>query len=133
MTHQSLPDDLLKVLRSEAICFLTTLMPDGSPQISQTWVGTDGEHILINTVDTHQKTRNIQRDERVAVGIADPARPLRSWGVRGRVVSVIVDAEGTHINTLSQKYLGRDYPGFGGGQRRVILTIRAEKVHSPRR
>jgi len=29
-------------------CFLATLMPDGSPQMTQTWVGTDGEHVVIN-------------------------------------------------------------------------------------
>jgi hypothetical protein len=25
-------------------------MPDGSPQLTQTWVDTDGEHMLINSV-----------------------------------------------------------------------------------
>lgn len=132
MSTSSLPEDLQEVLNSAAICFLTTLMPDGSPQVTQTWVGTDGEHVVINTVATHQKTRNVRRDERVAVGIADPQRPLSSWGVRGRVISV-VDDSGEHINALSQKYLGRDYPGFGGGQQRVILTIQADSVHKPQR
>ncbi|MFD3729858.1 hypothetical protein [Streptomyces sp. NPDC058632] len=50
-----LSNGLLEVLQSPAQCFLTTLMPDGSPQITQTWVDTDGENIVINTVSTHQK------------------------------------------------------------------------------
>ncbi|MEV4349066.1 PPOX class F420-dependent oxidoreductase [Actinoplanes sp. NPDC049596] len=129
----SLPPELVDVLRSRATCFLTTLMPDGSPQISQTWVDTDGEHILINTVETHQKTRNIGRDQRVAVGISDPAQPSRSWAARGSVVSATPDA-GEHINALSQKYLGRPYPGFGGSdQKRVLLTIKVDRLHSPGR
>jgi len=128
-----LPDDLLGVLRSRAICFVTTLMPDGSPQITQTWAGTDGEHILINTVDTHQKTRNVGRDPRVAIGIADPDAPSRSWGVRGIVVSATTDGAREHIDELSQKYLGRPYPGWGGAdQQRVLLTVKVEKLHSPR-
>lgn len=128
-----LPRDLLDVLASPAICFLTTVMPDGSPQISQTWVGTDGDHVVINTVDTHQKTRNVERDPRVAVGILDPASPSRSWALRGSVVSATTDNAREHIDQLSHKYLGRPYPGFGGGdQQRVILTIEIDKLHAPR-
>jgi PPOX class probable F420-dependent enzyme len=128
----ALPSDLLDVLATPAICFLTTLMPDGSPQISQTWVDTDGEHIVINTVETHQKTRNIQRDPRVAVGVADPAQPSRSWALRGSVVSTTTDDEGEHIDQLAHKYLGKPYPWFGGrDQQRVILTIKVDRVHKP--
>jgi PPOX class probable F420-dependent enzyme len=128
----ALPDDLLAVLRTKAICFVTTLMPDGSPQISQTWAGTDGEHVLINTVTTHQKTRNITRDPRIAIGIADPAAPLRSWALRGSVVSATTDGAREHIDELSQKYLGRPYPGFGGGpQQRVLLTVKVDRLHKP--
>ncbi|WP_033341612.1 TIGR03618 family F420-dependent PPOX class oxidoreductase [Catenuloplanes japonicus] len=129
----AMPDDLLTVLRGKAICFVTTLMPDGSPQISQTWAGTDGEHILINTVETHQKNRNVARDTRVAIGITDPAAPMRSWAVRGSVVSATTDGAREHIDELSQQYLGRPYPGFGPGQQRVLLTVKVEKLHSPRR
>ncbi|MEU8816218.1 PPOX class F420-dependent oxidoreductase [Actinoplanes sp. NPDC048796] len=128
----ALPDDLLDVLNAKAICFVTTLMPDGSPQISQTWAGTDGVHVLINTVDTHQKTRNIKRDPRIALGIADPAAPARYWALRGRVVDATTDRARENIDELSQKYLGRPYPGFGGdNQQRVLLTIEVDKLHRP--
>jgi PPOX class probable F420-dependent enzyme len=128
----TLPDDLIAVLNTKAICFVTTLMPDGSPQISQTWAGTDGEHVLINTVDTHQKTRNIRRDARIAIGIADPAAPLRSWALRGIVVNATTEGARESIDELSQKYIGRPYPGFGGGdQQRVLLTVKVEKLHQP--
>jgi hypothetical protein len=43
---------------------VSTLMPDGSPQLTQTWVDTDGEHVLINSVAGFQKIRNIERDPR---------------------------------------------------------------------
>jgi len=48
-------------------------MPDGSPQVTQVWVDTDGEHILINTAQGRQKEQNVQRDPRVAVNVVDPA------------------------------------------------------------
>lgn len=126
-----LPDDLVELLRKPSICFITTLMPDGSPQISETWVDTDGKHIIINTVQGFQKVRNIARDPRVAVAIADPETPSRYTAVRGRVLDVTERGGAEHIDQLSYKYLGRPYPGFGGpDQTRVILTIEAEKISS---
>ena len=66
-----LPEDVVELLRQPSICFVTTLMPDGSPQITETWVDTDGKHVVINTVQGHQKVRNLARDARVAVAVAD--------------------------------------------------------------
>ena len=54
-----LPEGLLELLPQRSPCFLATLMPDGSPQLTQTWVDTDGRHILINSVKGHQKINNI--------------------------------------------------------------------------
>ena len=37
----NLPDELIAVLRQPSPCFLSTLMPDGSPQLTRTWADTD--------------------------------------------------------------------------------------------
>ena len=86
-----LPDGLLTLLRRPSLCFVATLMPDGSPQLTQTWVDTDGEHVLINTVRGHQKVRNIERDPRVALDVADHDRPARYYAIRGRVLKMTTD------------------------------------------
>ncbi|WP_433553602.1 PPOX class F420-dependent oxidoreductase [Micromonospora zamorensis] len=126
-----LPDDLLALLREPSTCYVTTLMPDGSPQLTQTWVDTDGTHILINTVETHQKTRNVRRDPRVAVAISDPQKPSRYHEVRGRVIRTSTEGAAEHIDQLAQRYLGGPYPWFGGrDQARIILTIEPDRVHS---
>ena len=126
----NLPDGLLALLRKPSLCFITTLMPDGSPQITQTWVDTDGQHVIINTVQTHQKVRNVERDPRVAVGICDPSNPSRYYAVRGRVVRMTTEGGAEHIETLAQRYLGGPYPWYGGrDQVRVMLTISADKIH----
>ena len=104
-------------------------MSDGSPQVTQTWVDTDGEHVLINSVQTHVKVRNIARDPRVAVVISDPQQPSRYVQVRGRVLSVTTEGAVEHIEMLAQKYLGKPYPWFGGrDQGRVIMTIGPEAI-----
>jgi len=124
-----LPDALLDLLRRPSPCFLSTLMPDGSPQMTQTWVDTDGHDVLINTVRGHQKVRNVERDPRVALNVADPDDPSRYFEVRGRVTEVTEDGAREHIDELSQRYLGRPYPWFGGrDQVRLLVTIEADRV-----
>ncbi|SDE20276.1 PPOX class probable F420-dependent enzyme [Blastococcus fimeti] len=129
----SLPDALLDLLRRPSPCFLSTLMPDGSPQMTQTWVDTDGRDVLINTVRGHQKVRNVERDPRVALNVADPDDPSRYFEVRGRVTEVTEVGAREHIDELSQRYIGRPYPWFGGrDQVRLLVRIAPEKVTSPR-
>jgi hypothetical protein len=61
-----LPEALISLLDQPSTCYIATTMPDGSPQLTQTWVDTEGEHILINTVQGFQKVQ--QRRARPARG-----------------------------------------------------------------
>jgi len=131
LTIVKLPEDLLALLREPSTCYLATSMADGSPQLTQTWVDTDGQHVLINTVQGHLKVRNIERDPRVALAISDPNKPSRYFQVRGRVLDVTTDGAAEHIEKLAQRYLGGPYPWYGGrGQTRLLITIEAEKISS---
>lgn len=127
-----LPDGLLALLRLPSPCYVATTMPDGSPQLTQTWVDTDGVHVLVNTVQGFQKAKNVERDPRVALTVSDPANPSRYYEVRGRVVETTTRGGAEHIELLAQRYLGGPYPWFGGrDQTRLILTIAAENIHAP--
>lgn len=127
----TLPDDLLALLRHRGTCYLATTMPDGSPQLTQTWVDTDGENIVINSVQGYQKVRNIERDPRVAVSVFDPNNPSRYHSVRGTVTGMTAVGGAEHIEKLAQRYMGGPYPWFGGrDQVRIILTIAADRIHS---
>jgi PPOX class probable F420-dependent enzyme len=124
-----LTDEALALLRAPSICYLATTMPDGSPQLTQVWADTDGEQVIINTVVGFQKVRNVERDPRVAVTLSDPANPTRYLQIRGDVVEATTDGGADHIDQLSQKYLGRPYPWFGGrDQQRIILRIAPRKI-----
>jgi PPOX class probable F420-dependent enzyme len=126
-----LPQDLLELLNRPSTCYVATTMPDGSPQLTQTWADTDGEHVLINSVQGFLKVRNIERDPRVAVAVSDPDNPRRYFQVRGRVVDVTTEGAADHIEKLSQKYFGTPYPWYGGrDQVRVVIVIEPEKVSS---
>jgi PPOX class probable F420-dependent enzyme len=128
-----LSEDVLALLRQPSTCYIATMMPDGSPQLTQTWVDTDGEHVIINSVEGFVKLRNIERDPRVAVAISDPNDPSRYFQVRGRVVNTTTEGATDHIEMLAQKYLGKPYPWFGGrDQVRVIIVIAPGKVSGRR-
>lgn len=114
----------LELLRGASTCYLATTMTDGSPQLTQVWVDTDGTHVLINTVAGFQKLRNVARDPRVAVTVADPAEPTAYLQIRGEVVGTTTEGAREHIDHLSRKYTGHEYrPYSGGPQERVIVRI----------
>ena len=132
--QEPLPDDLLDLLRKPSPCFVATVMPDGSPQLTQTWVTTDGEHVVINIVEGHQKAKNLARDSRVAVNIVDPDNVFRYYAVRGRVVDMTTEGGSESIDEISQKYLGISYPNFTGQpETRLVITIAADSVTPPAR
>lgn len=124
-----LPADLLDLLRRPSMCFVATIMPDGSPQLTQTWVSTDGEHILVNTPDHSQKARNVARDPHVAINVVDPDNSRRYFAVRGRVIATTTEGGAENIDEISAKYLGLPYPNFSGRpETRMIMTIEADSV-----
>lgn len=125
----NLSNDLLALLREPSTCYIATVMADGSPQLTQTWVDTDGEYVVINSVQGYLKVRNIERNPRVAVAVSDPNNPSRYFQVRGRVLDVTTEGATEHIEKLSHKYLGTPYPWYGGrDQTRVIIIIAPEKI-----
>jgi PPOX class probable F420-dependent enzyme len=126
-----LNEELLGLLREPSICYLTTVMPDGSPQVTQVWVDSDGEHVLINSVQGHVKTRNIERDPRVALAVSDPGNPTRYFQVRGRVAEVTTKGAREHVESLASKYLGAPYPWYGGREEvRVLFVIEPTSISS---
>ena len=124
-----LPDDVLELLRAPSTCYVATINPDGAPQLTQTWVDTDGEHVVINTVEGFLKLRNMERDPRVTVAVGDAENRWRYKQIQGRVVATTTEGGAEHIEMLSHKYLGQPYAWHGGrDQTRVIVTIEADKI-----
>lgn len=124
-----LSDELQYLLRKRVVCFFATIMPDGSPHVTRTWVDSDGTSILINTVEGHQKLRNVRRDPRVMISIVDPAHWERAVSIRGRVAAITTEGADLHFQQLIQRNLGREEYRYGRpGQVRVLLKITPEKL-----
>lgn len=113
------------LLRGKNFAHLATIMPDGSPQVTPVWVDERDGLILVNTATGRAKPRNVDRDPRVALSVCDAENPYVMTAVRGRVVRVTEEGAEDHIDALSQRYNGRDYPAHGG---RVILEIEPQHI-----
>ena len=122
-------DELAKLFLEKNLAFLATLMKDGSPQITPTWVDLENNTVLINTAEGRVKQRNVTRDPRVAVSIADQHNVYNMVTIRGRVMEQTTKGADEHIDKLAKKYLGVDkYPFRSPNEKRVILKIKPEKI-----
>ena len=121
-------NDLLTA--KKAFASLATINADGTPQVTPVWFDWDGSRIRINTARGRLKDRNLRRTPAVALAIIDPDNPYRYVQVRGRVAAVTESGADAHIDTLAQKYTGKDYANRKAGEVRVIFTIAPDRVQT---
>ena len=57
-----------KIFEGKNFVFISSIMRDGSPQVTPTWVDIENGNILVNTAIGRIKHKNISRDPRVAAG-----------------------------------------------------------------
>ncbi|WP_420309156.1 PPOX class F420-dependent oxidoreductase [Streptomyces sp. YS-B37] len=123
--------DLKKLIDGPVFATVATVQEDGSPQLTVTWLARDGDDLLISTVAGRQKERNLRKDPRITVMINPADAPYTYAEVRG---TAIVTAEGGQelIDSLSQKYVGKNYADFNPASRdenqRVVIRVIPRKV-----
>jgi len=118
-----------KLLLDKNFAFISTLMSDGSPQVTPTWIGVEDSVILINTAEGRIKHKNISRDPRVAVSVIDHNNPYNMVSIRGIAIEQSNEGADEHIDKLAKKYLGVDkYPMRKSNEKRIIVKIKPEKI-----
>src|SRR5919106_6819418 len=82
----SMTEPVIQLLKGKNFAHLSTLMNDGSPQVTPTWIDLDenSSSILIGTVEGRIKHKNVSRDPRVAISISDADNPYNMVLIRGR-------------------------------------------------
>jgi PPOX class probable F420-dependent enzyme len=132
-----IPDTHYDLLVGETHGILTTMMPDGQPQMSVVWVDYDGHHILISTTLERQKGRNMQTNPRVSLLVVDPRHSERWIEVRGRVAEITCDQAEELADCLTERYTqGRKCHFYGDiypvqqkyRETRVVVKIELVKV-----
>ena len=125
-----IPEHNRDLLQSSALAYLATIGPTGEPQVSAVWFTWDGSHLLFALNKGRQKYRNLVRDPRVAIAIADPDNPYRALEIRGTVARIEADSDYRFIDAASQKYLKRDASPEerGAAEDRVVIYVEPERV-----
>jgi PPOX class probable F420-dependent enzyme len=126
----AIPDEAKHLFENKDFAHVATLNSDGSPQVSAVWIGLDGDLVTFNTAEGRLKTKNLHRDERVAISITNQENPYENLIVQGKVVEMAQDGADDDIDALAKRYLDADsYPFRQPGEERVIVKIEPEKVN----
>ena len=129
MTNPSINTEIEQLLLGKNVASFATLMKDGSPHVTPTWVDYDGDMILINTAAGRIKEKNVNLDKRVALSVYDSSNPYNMVTIRGKVKEITEQDADSHIDRLAKRYLGLDsYPFRGTDEKRIILKIIPERV-----
>jgi PPOX class probable F420-dependent enzyme len=122
----AIPGSYRNLLGGGGLVALTTIMPDGQPQITPVWCNLAGGEVLVNTMRGFRKERNMRGNPRVTLLAYDPKNPLRHIEVRGMVVEMTEDGALEHLDALTQLYLRKAEARFFGDC--VPATLRATYI-----
>ena len=107
-----LSPELRDLIASGPLAHLSTINPDGAPQVSVIWIGLDGDELLSGHMSFYRKLRNIERDPRVVLSFDAPRQPgvfLNPYAVlRARAVVEPSDDAWDLLNALTKVYVSAD-------------------------
>ncbi|MEW9555406.1 PPOX class F420-dependent oxidoreductase [Nonomuraea sp. NPDC050783] len=126
VTTTPLPAEAVEWFSAPNLAYVSTIEPDGRPQLSVVWVTTSADGVLFSTIKGRRKHGNLLRDPRVSILAVDPASPYRYCEIRGSAI-IRDDPEGALIQELSQRYTRAPFTDRQDAQR-VIVTVRPERV-----
>lgn len=107
-----LSSELRELIESGPLAHLTTINPDGSPQVTVIWIGLDGEAIVSAHMARRKKLENIERDPRVVLSFEAPRDRdalLNPYAVlRAQATVAPSDAAWDLLNRLIKTYVAPD-------------------------
>lgn len=127
MNVKYIPESHLDLIDGPYIVALSTVMPDGQPQVTPVWCNRKGEHIYINVMKGFRKEKNMRANPKVSLLIYDPKNPLRNIEIRGCVVEMTEADAIEHNDELAQLYMGKPDAKFFGDAVPVELIA----THTP--
>lgn len=106
---------------------ITTLNDRGAPEMTPLWYEYADGQILLNGDKTRIWMDRMQKTGRATLFVMDRDNFWRWVQVYGQVTDISDDPGGTHINKLSHRYRGTDYPGDRRTRRTVTIDITSIK------
>ncbi|PSP48214.1 PPOX class F420-dependent oxidoreductase [Halobacteriales archaeon QH_1_68_42] len=127
-----IPESYHDLFERRTFAHFSTVMPDGTPQVTPVWVDYDADRdrLLVNTARGRQKERNVTANPKVGASMLDPEDPYRWLSVRGEVTAVTEEGAVEHIDELARRYMDvEEYPNHDAEDApRVIIEVRPDRV-----
>lgn len=123
---KSIPETHQYLIDGPYLVALSTVMPNGQPQITPVWCNRDGDFVLINTMKGFRKEKNMRLNPKVTLLVYDPADPLHNIEIRGIVVEMTEEKALEHLDHLTQLYLSKPDAKFFGDS--VPLELQATHI-----
>lgn len=131
---QQLPADVEEFVSSSTTCAVATTRSDGTIRHSITYFLLDQERIVVSTLATRGKARDIERSGKASVCVFGHAAPFPSVTIEGSARVVTDPAEvGRVTRALGRRTLGDKAPSPSDEQivaaGRVVLEITPERCY----
>ena len=133
MVSTLLTEDVRQALTAGRLGHLTTINPDGSPQVSVVWIGVDGDDIVIGHLMHGRKVTNIARDPRVALTVeAEGANPvgMTNYLVVHGSARLVEGGAPELLQRLAEVYVGPGvkFPPFDDPPPGNVIHITVERI-----
>ncbi len=83
MPSHVIPATHFDLLEKPLLAHVATIGPHGEPQTNPIWYIWDNDRFWMSIGPTGQKAKNLERDPRIAVSMADPENPIHYLELRG--------------------------------------------------
>ena len=126
----TVPAELVGLLESRAVAFVSTIGPRGEPQTTPLWFFWDDGVLRFSLVEGRQKLRNLRRDPRISVVVVDPADPTWYVELRGRIAELTHDPDLVLERKVAEKYTGSHVDVELPGTQRFATSVVVERITS---
>ena len=115
-------------LSEPLVAVIGTHRHDGRIALTPVWFEYRDERLWLNSFESAQWPRRVQRTGRATVLVIDPADTLRTAHIECELEAVRRAGAREHIDALAQRYLGDPYQG--PHQARLILVLAPTQISS---
>lgn len=81
----AIPESHRDLIDGPLIASLSTVGPDGSPQVTAIWFVAEGHTVHVSIIATRQKFKNVVAHPQATLFVVDPKNPFRTLEIRGTV------------------------------------------------
>ena len=116
-----------ELLHAPNYAVLSSHNADGTVLSTVVWIDYADGTLAVNSAIGRHWPANLDRDPRVTVLVMEQGNPYHYTEIRGTAVGT-TDGALDHINALSHKYIGSDYPYLAPGEQRKKFVITPQRV-----